>query len=200
MALVIPDNYYQAFVPIKHEGLGRPAAVTFGVRDVNGTIEPQQVADDVLLAMSAAFLEAFDNQVRVGPVSVYFDQGGARGSVDGEASFQGQFDSNTTVPPQVALIVRKNTGRVGRPGRGRMFLPWVLVDADVSETGVLTPGSVSGFQARCDTLLSSLGDASDGLLMHILHEEGVPGGTTPSLVTSLTVDSRTGTQRRRNRG
>jgi hypothetical protein len=199
MALVIPPDFFQAFIPYRHSGLARAAAVTIGIGTAPGVDDPQTVADDLLAAWESVWATPTDSQVTVGPVSLYFDQAGARGSVQGGDTFQGTNNAGDTTPPQVAMILNKVTARVGRPGRGRMYLPWTAGDGDVTETGVLTGAAQPVFQAFADQIISAMDTAREGMYPVILHNEGVPGGTTPSLITAFRVGNRSGTQGRRNR-
>lgn len=197
MALIIPPDHYQALIPFKHDRVTRSAAVTFGVRQTEDTAAPTDLADEILLAFSAAWLTVIDNEVEVGPVQVTFDQGAqGRGSVSGSATFRGGRSGVSTVS-NTALLMRKNTDRVGRPGRGRMFMPWSLAENVVDEVGALTNAAIDDSNTRGATLLTGLNTRD--MVMVILHDENVPGTTTPSLVTSLVADPVAGTQRRRMR-
>ena len=85
---------------------------------------------------------------------------------------------------------------------GRRYLPGgenVLraFRAPFDEVRVLTGPTLTAMNTAADTWLTAIQTAE--LQMVILHDENVPGTTTPSLVTSLTVDPTAGTQRRRMR-
>lgn len=197
MALVIPDDHYQALIPFKHDRVTRSAAITFGVRHLPGTLSPTDLADNLLVNFSAGWLSAIDNEVTFGPVTLTFDQGDqGRGSVTGSASATGGRSAVSTYSNS-AVLVRKQTDRVGRPGRGRCFLPWVTNQTNVDEVGVLSNAALTAMQTAADNWLAAM--ETDDIEMVILHDENVPGTTTPSLVTGLLVDPTIGTQRRRMR-
>lgn len=197
MALIIPPGFYQVLVPMKHDRVTRPAAVTFGVREVEDEFPPDEMADQILLSFSASFAALLDSEVEVGPAIVTFDQGEqGRGSISGSNRFRGARNVSS-VPSNTAVLFRKNTGRIGRPGRGRMFMPWYIQNTEVDEVGTLTNAALDARTTAGAGFLTSLN--SRGLEMVILHDEDVPGTTTPSLVTSLVPDPVVGTQRRRLR-
>lgn len=197
MAIVIPTGHYQALIPLKHDRVTRPAAITFGIRDEDTGLDPTDLADAILNTFSSAFLTSLDNEVEAGPVRLTFDQGDqGRGSIVGNDKFTGG-RTGTSLASNTAVLVRKNTSRIGRPGRGKMFLPWMTGQAGIDEVGVLTTPTLTAMNAAADAWLTAIQTAE--MQMVILHDENVPGTTTPSLVTSLTVDPTAGTQRRRMR-
>jgi hypothetical protein len=99
-----------------------------------------------------------------------------------------------TVPQNCALLVRKGSASPGRRGRGRMYLPpFGLSENQVSKNGMLDPAFVSSAQAK---VIAAFG-AFDNF---ILHATSLNSATpAPSEVTSLVVDTRIATQRRRLR-
>lgn len=198
MALVIPPNHYQALIPIRHDRVLRPAAITLGVRDETFEGDPSAVANQVQSSYVSAFGNAMDSETTMGPTIVTFDQGeNGRGSVSGTTETNGTRASGVATTSNIALLVRKISDRVGRPGRGRMFIPWVLSQSSVDEVGNITPTAVTDMQDRADAFLTSLQTA--GLQMVILHDSTVPNATPASLVIGLNVDSVVATQRRRLR-
>lgn len=199
MALVIPDGYFQALVPLDNTLVQRQAAITFGVSGPETPTEPDDIANLVTLALADSIDTVLDPNVVIGPTTLTFDQGpGVRGSVTGNVTANGTRSTTNSTSPQIAAIFRKRTSRVGRPGRGRFFLPWAMDRDDVTEAGFISGDVLTGLQSAADALLTEFTAA--GLGMVILHDETVPGSTAPSVVSSLSVDPQTGTQRRRNRG
>jgi hypothetical protein len=100
----------------------------------------------------------------------------------------------TSVVNNVAVLIRKNTARGGRPGRGRMYLPPFIVDqVSVSSVGLLNTALLAGMQNLATSWLVT------SLATVVLHDSAAPGGTTPSPILSVTVQPRVATQRRRLR-
>lgn len=73
-----------------------------------------------------------------------------------------------------------------------MYIPGVP-EVRIAVGGVIDELTVSGLQADTDTFFEQL--SISGLNLCVEHTDG----TTPALVTSLTVDGRAATQRRRQR-
>lgn len=200
MALVIPQDHYQALVPIQHARLSRSAAITFGIRVEPGIEDPAAVADEIMVVIGGSLVQAFDSETLLGPVVLTFDQGAeGRGSISGALQSAGTRTAGDSAPPNVAVLVKKITSRVGRPGRGRFFLPWCLGNETVNDVGQMDTSVNNALQDIVDEFLSDLQTDTNPKEMVILHDENVPGTTTPSLVTALLVDTTVATQRRRLR-
>jgi hypothetical protein len=99
---------------------------------------------------------------------------------------------SAAAPPNVSVLVRKNTALGGRKGRGRMYIPGVA-EADSDGAGVMSSVRQAAWQAQADTFLVAA--ALGGLAGVVLHEDA----TTPTPIISLAVDGRVATQRRRLR-
>lgn len=96
-------------------------------------------------------------------------------------------------PPNTAALVKLGSGLVGRRHRGRMYLPGVLLDADVEAGGTIDPtahGSITGVMAYLFDLL-----LTESIVPVVLHS----GVGTPTLVTNPSVETTAATQRRRLR-
>lgn len=107
-------------------------------------------------------------------------------------------------PPQIAALVRKNTGVGGRRNRGRWYLPGVLNDADVDMTGGITTTRRTAIQDQMNLLFSAFSASNNITGMVILHSwdtatPPVPA-PNPTPVAALAVQQFVGTQRRRLEG
>jgi len=92
--------------------------------------------------------------------------------------------------PQVAYLVKKLTALGGRKNRGRMYLPGPnesKVDAD----GSVISAFISSSQSSLDNFMTDTGAADIGIV--ILHTDL----STPTDVTSLVMEPKVATQRRR---
>lgn len=97
--------------------------------------------------------------------------------------------SGSPLPPNCAAMIQKNTGRPGRAGRGRMFLPGIS-EALVSGGGVVDGALVTqmnGDLASFYTAVTTSGQFDDLLLYH---DDDIPS-SSPTLIDSLTVNVRT---------
>lgn len=97
-------------------------------------------------------------------------------------------------PPNTSLLVRKGTGLIGRPFRGRMYPPGLVYESTYSDGGVMSGGDRDDYQEAFDGWLNELqtGMATNMVLLHSAE-------LAPTVVTSLTVDATASTQRRRLR-
>lgn len=122
------------------------------------------------------------------------------------------FDTNTggepgdSTGPNTAYLVKKNTSLGGRHGRGRFYIPGVKED-QIDASGDLESlwfdtiaGDVQSFFEAWE------GSPHDLVLLHspVLVDPGPPpvyepSGVPPTTITSLTLQTRTATQRRRLR-
>lgn len=103
--------------------------------------------------------------------------------------------SVSTPPPQVAVIVKKNTGLGGRRNRGRMYMPnvWFMPESAVDNNGGIGSTHLGNYQDHVDEFFDGLTAAS--LIPVLCHSDGV-GATA---LTNLSVESLVATQRRRLR-
>lgn len=95
-----------------------------------------------------------------------------------------------SVPPQVAVLVRKNSGVGGRKNRGRLYLPGCRAD-EVDSSGTVTPTTTAAIQAACTAMFADL--EAGGMQPAILHGTGL----TPTDMVAYVVSNHTATQRRR---
>ena len=99
------------------------------------------------------------------------------------------------LPPNVSVLIAKNTPMGGRWGKGRMFLPG-LPEGSTPGGGVIAATPLAELQGKFMALLTKLSTST--LPMMLLHSrEGGP--LSPLTVVSLSVQSRMATQRRRLR-
>lgn len=96
-------------------------------------------------------------------------------------------------PPNTAALIRFGTGLVGRQYRGRMYLPGVLLDSEVSDSGTIN-STVQASLLGTMLYLKDLLDSADYAPV-ILHS----GVGTPTTISSINVETSVATQRRRLR-
>jgi hypothetical protein len=110
------------------------------------------------------------------------------------SNIQGTGGSNG-ISSNVSYLVRKVTALGGRAGRGRMYLPGPT-EADVNEAGAILGARVTSLQAALNDFLTQMVADGDGPVL--LHGVGSPI-STPTPITSFSLDTRAATQRRRLR-
>lgn len=192
--MLIPDDYAQAnFI---HGGLALPfgAQCTLGlnVELIPGTRETaaENVSDAWLTYITPLMDSAVTHiatLVKFGPNDVgpsYEIASGGTGGATGDAS-----------PPNLSVLVRKNTGVGGRTGRGRMYVPG-MTDGNLLDGGVIGSSVVSDWQQGFDDFFDALG--ASGIVPALLHDEDSPV-SAPYIITSFSVQARAATQRQRLR-
>lgn len=102
--------------------------------------------------------------------------------------------TNASLPQNCALLIKKGTALGGRQGRGRMYLPaGYLQEGLVDDNGTIDSSFRGDLQTAATAFRSDVAGAAGN--MDLLHS----GSLAPTVVTSLTVDTRIATQRRRLR-
>jgi hypothetical protein len=100
----------------------------------------------------------------------------------------------STCPANSSLILKKITGRGGRKGRGRMFIPpYGVNETNVGANGVINAGVVTAQQTSWGAAFTAFPIA--GIQPVLLHSDG----SAPDNITAVTIETSIGTQRRRLR-
>jgi hypothetical protein len=190
----IPVGYAQANLRFGGSALPTGAEITIGL-DVSGF--PGTVADVAELVGDSYEAEVLGGQCSsvsldevlvkygpdaTGPSAVY--------AVNGVGA-----ESGAATPPNVSLLVHKQTALGGRAGRGRMYIPgWP--EADIDAGGNWGAGWVTGRAGDLTSWLNALDAGSAPAVL--LHQPGSPIAVpTPS--TALAPQAIAATQRQRLR-
>lgn len=192
--MVIPEGFAQVNLIFAGAAVPTGAQITMGLFIEDEESTPTEVGEEFADLWRAAGISAnMSSDVDLAQVLVKFGP-----NATGPSALLGETDGgslSSPCTPNVAFLVRKNTAAGGRAGRGRFFLPGV-VESQVDGAGMIASETRTNLQADLDTLMSSL--VSAGLIPTLLHGENAPI-STPLQVTSLTVDAKAATQRRRLR-
>lgn len=200
--MAVPPGFARIGLNLKHELDPDPWVTTFGV-DIgafSGAPDAQEIGQAAQEAYWSAWRADTSNQVRLLGADVVVGQDGDNLSefVAGYAGSSGTTVGGTAsdkLPQNCALLVRKNTSRGGRRGKGRMFLPGVLNEGGVDGVGQISNVDLTAWQSNVSSFFDNLETA--GLPMVLLHETGAV--LAPDPVTSLVCDPVISTQRRRLR-
>ena len=103
--------------------------------------------------------------------------------------------TETTIPINTAMLVRKITGTGGRKGRGRAYMVGCLYNGILGGAGLIDPGDLATRQTAVDALHGSLEDVTGVSQLVLLHSSS----DIPSTITALSVQQKVATQRRRLR-
>lgn len=196
----IPVGYGQATYSFTHENLGRPLAITLGIDLPAPGADPQSIANELMYRFGETIMTDIDNSVTLTHVDLFIGNGDApSGSVRSSIPPKVGERSMVSVPLNSAVLVTKQSGRLGRLGRGRFFVPSSVAATEVSENGTLTTSIVGSLQARWLAFWLSLTEPDEGeyyvgplppvLIHQPPHDDQIP---TP--ITSFLVGSRIGTR------
>lgn len=199
MTLVVPENYAQVIHSLRLTGDSGAMAITYGVAVVEGATA-SDVAEDCAAAV-APILEYMSTQYSmVSTEAILQDEAPPAAPAIGVAAVTiAGGDPGSVIPQNSAYLLHKRTGRAGRTGRGRLYLPGITQDR-VNDVGALTTSTVSGLTTAGADFLSNLFDTASVLGMVLFHDStGSAAAVAPTPVTSLVCDPTISTQRRRLR-
>lgn len=201
MTLEIPVGHMQVAYRFLLAGDSEPMVTTMGYRlDDTPSLQNQvdQLRDNFVTAWPVA--QRNTQWTFLGCVARVGQDGGPPVIVESPASSVGTNSTGTTLPNNISLLVKKQTGIGGRAHRGRCFVPpFNLVGVDVDQRGYLQSGWLSAHTSR---ITGWLGYGITGTLRPrpvILHDDGIATPSTPTLLTAVVLDARVATQRRRLR-
>lgn len=188
--MIIPVGFSQATLNFAGNGLANPGAVVFGM-DQGGGADPDTVAEQVYGAFEATILTQLTDDITLTSCLVKFGPNTTGPSAEFAAAAIGGIGGAGS-PSNAAYLVRKNTSLGGRQGRGRMYLPGVA-ESTTGSDGAIDPGTRDIIQDEVTTFGNLLVLAS--IPMVLLHTDA----TAPTPVTTLVLQGRIATQRRRLR-
>lgn len=192
----IPTGFAQVNFRFTGSNLPQGAEMTLGVDlDLLGGQTPTDIGELVRDEWVAANIDScYLNTMTMSSVLVKFGPNATGPSAVVSATAVGTA-TGESVPPNVAGLIRKNTGFGGRTGRGRMYLPG-LPDNQVQEDGDLTPTWLTSLETVFGDFYVNLLAANCPPVL--LHAPGSPVGA-PMPLTGFTVDPKVATQRGRLR-
>jgi hypothetical protein len=204
--MTVPVGYAEMSIEYRNSGDPQPWYNVFGVAVDLATQSAQEHVDHVAGVWYGALVSAFSTSTTLNNVIGRFGQdGGDPVTVETSVAPLNGTGTGQKLPQNCALLVRKQTSLGGRRGRGRIFVPNVLDESEVTNTGVIGTSTVSGFQSIFTDILDDLAapDVVSGAEtpMVLLHSAPSLGAEplAPTLVNSVAVDSVIATQRRRLR-
>lgn len=103
------------------------------------------------------------------------------------------------ISPQVAAIIQKLSGNLGRAFRGRFYVPGVRAAALDTNRALLTSGNHTTLQNDANAFLAAIVGGTTFNQLVILHNRHSPIVGFPTQVLSLGAELQVATQRRRNR-
>lgn len=201
MPLAIPTGYAQCSVEISNAGDPEPWYVTHGIDISEAAGDFVEAGLIVMGSFGVAWQSYLTTSSRVSGVylTIGSDGGNYTLYITPGTAIVGTSNADK-LPQNCAYLVQKQTLRPGRAGKGRCYLPGVAAEGSVNDVGVIQGSALTTGQAACNTWLDELNTGgSFSLPMFLLHNQGIPGGSVPTKVERLQLDTRIATQRRRLR-
>lgn len=196
-----PPGFAQCSYELKNSLMSRSAFITFGVDPT--VTDPNSVATSLASAFGAvgSLFACLDNGVTLQNTRVSYGTDGGEDLVGNSPQVIACTRALTSPSPNCAVLVHKTTGRGGRRGRGRMYLPWACTNTSLTEAGTIGAADVTAVQNAVNAWRTAV-IAGVGPLV-LLHRPSTIGTVRPSTpgppneITGLTVDPLIATQRRR---
>jgi len=203
MAITYENNLVLVSHFIKHDSLAREAVITFALSDSSGVGSAQAFADDLQNLAANTFDDYIDTNAKLMRTTTLKGNGTTAFTVGTSTAAPRQgTNPMSSVPPNTALLVQKRTALGGRKGRGRVYLPWMLNEANVDEIGAVNQAYITPTQAMMDTYYA--GYAGQMVIANRLYDlpwsnpaRKLLAVTKGALVTKLVVSPIAATQRRR---
>lgn len=189
-----------------HPLLSRPMAVTCGHSLLQWDGTYVEAADALFQKFADAIMPGIDTNVTFTGVSLYIGNNDEpSGSVEStETAVAGEAAGNYP-PPNTALLVRKASNFFGRTATGRMFLPFIVPEANIDEGGFVDGAVLGPVQTQLNNwygLLTSEDVSGNGSLPPVLNPQpSAPGGppAAPIAIVGFSAQNKVATQRRRLR-
>lgn len=206
MTVYVPEGYGQVIHSFSLTGDPEPMAITYGITTDDGetftvdgiAAELHDAFGDIIMpflkttyTMKQTEVRFQDTPLPADPTLGLFvgDRVGGTG--------------NDVLPQNSALLVHKRSNQPGRKGRGRLYVPGCIREAQVDDKGIITALEVTGLQTAFTSFRTRMNAGAAGqagtpmVILHTITEDDAT--PTPTLVTALVVDSVIATQRRRLR-
>lgn len=197
--LIIPNGYANVTWIFSLSGVSHQFSFSHGVNFGSFlTFDCQEIADDAAHAFNTGYgmANAYNAWTFV-RTHVIAQDGGDLFSADSEQNIAGSGGGGSVNTPNLAMIVKKGTGRAGKHFRGRMFWPCLsLLDADVDNAGNIAPAVLATIDANVQDFFLQWQAEDTVTAPVLLHASSPP---SPTVVTTWQTEALCGTQRRRMR-
>lgn len=199
MALVIPIGYGEVGVQFKHSADPDPWYITFGVdlTEVGG--DYTGAFSNIQMAVTGNLLPEVSSDVAMSGIRMTIGQDGDPLTVFVPLSGYNGTGSTDVLPQNCAALVTKITALGGRKGKGRLYMPGCLPEAQVNQIGGLSNTLHTDLGTAFDGFHADLADGPTATPMVLLHNNYGVETPDPTPVTGLSVSNTIATQRRRLR-
>lgn len=193
--MIIPTGYAQANLLFTGLAAPRGAQIELGVALDVGMSNPLAIGAAIydaweanLLPLQSTSITLSGCRVKVGP-----NASGPDGTyVESDA---GGNTSSPAMPPQVALLAKKNTDLGGRAHKGRMFIPGAIENA-ADASGAVSDATIAAYNTALAAFLVAVAASPSPTGLVLLHTDPL---VAPTPIVSITLTALVASQRRRVR-
>jgi hypothetical protein len=199
MPIDIPVGFGQVLHSIEVVGDNERMAITYGIQlEGTGAGVPQNAVDGCAAVYASQLNPQMGNTVILRQTELRFgSEAGPPGVAVSVLSATGA-QAIDLLPQNCAYLVDKRTALAGRRGRGRFYIPGVPEDS-CSNIGIISQGKFDSMNLALAGFLTGLANHAAIVGMVLLHSVGPLPTLVPTPVTSLVLQSKIATQRRRLR-
>lgn len=187
---IVPSGYANVVCKFDLIGSNRDPAITFGIR-LDGALFGQVRVEAIRDAVEARLMPPVSSNIILTSVEMKIGPGESGPTFVAPTNEPGGA-SGSGMTPNVAYLFKKRTNLGGRKNRGRFYMPGVT-ESPVDSVGAIEAPTLAVLQTAANNFLADLAAADSPMV--VLHNDV----TTPTEVSSLIVDPRVATQRRRLR-
>lgn len=195
MATIIPPGYAQVSVEHWLVNYTRPAVTTWGVSILGTGLDG---ADGLATRFWGLYSEAFrsqmDSNVAIRDTRIVIGQDGGEPLVGFSASSVQGAQTRESVAPALALMIDRRTGIGGRANRGRVYMPWAVSDANVSEQGAVAEVTRNAWTGLALDFMAAINDDEYFGELVILHSSPT---RMPTPITNMAANGVIRTQKQR---
>lgn len=203
MSIIIPPGFATASYVLTGSVGTQPYVTTIGLDIGEAGGDFVQVADDAMSAYIANIMPITSNALTLQKVSLQIGQDGGSGSVESTLAPVNGARAGNYPPTAQSCIVRKITNTLGRRGRGRMFVPGIVDEAAVNQSGGIDPVSVAAINGRMEDFRAQLegvlGPVTLAIPPVLLHSPSLSGAIPPTPIVGMAVSPLVGWVRGRIR-
>lgn len=196
----IPAGYAQATYSFAHESLGRPLAITMGIKMPGVGADPQDLANELHTRFANTIMEDVDNGLTCTHVDLFIGNGdNPSGSIRSNTPAKAGERSMVSAPLNTCVLVNKQGSTLGRRGRGRVFMPSCAPRDDVAENGQISGSLVTSLNGTWADFYDQLTNGVTGgwfegpLPPYIIHR-APHAGDAPTAIVSFSVSTTVGTR------
>lgn len=179
MTLIVPPGFGLAAFTFSGAPGTAPYVTTMGTELDLGEVTAVQAANNIKFHYADNLMPRTSNQLTLDRVQLYVGQDGPSGSVDSDTPPVTGGRTGNFPPTAQSLIARKVTSNLGRRGRGRMFIPGILEESEVEQTGGITSASRTLVNGLLTGFIEDWGLAMPGVGQPVLFHSSAPADPTP---------------------